>query len=240
MFLAMGPFIALAWTLIIVGDAAFLDFSNELWPGAKAVLDGVSPYPPLDEVATGARFVFPAPAALLVAPLAPLPLPAAEVVFAIVLVGAGLLTLRILGITDWRVYGAMFLWAPVLSAVQTGNLTLLLVLSAALAWRYRGRPWIAGTVLGLAVAVKLIIWPLAIWFLATRRFKGAAVALGVAASTLMVSGRGRLPLLPERRPHSRRRLRAGELHAVRILPSARARSARGTLPLCAPHDTTPQ
>jgi len=181
-FLGAFPLILLVWILYLAGDSLAVDFRHELWPGGRAVLDGLSPYPPLADVQTGARFVFPAPAALLMAPIALLPLAGAVIVFTVLVACAGFLTLRVLGVTDWRVYGAALLWAPVVSAVQTANLTLLLALAAALVWRYRDRAWLAGAALGAAVALKLILWPLFIWLLATRRYKASAVSLAVAAA----------------------------------------------------------
>ena len=49
----------------------------------------------------------------------------------------------VLGVRDWRCYGLLLLWPPVISAVQTGNVTLWFALAAALAWRFRDRtlPW---------------------------------------------------------------------------------------------------
>ena len=55
----------------------------------------------------------------------------------LLLTGAVLATLRALDVRDWRCYGVAFLWPPVLSAIQTGNITLLLGLCAALVWRFR-------------------------------------------------------------------------------------------------------
>ena len=181
-FLGAFPLILLAWALYLAGDSLAVDFRHEFWPGGRAVLDGVSPYPPLADVQTGARFVFPAPSALLMVPIALLPLSSAVIAFTVIVTCAGFLTLRVLGVTDWRVYGAALLWAPVVSAVQTANLTLLLALAAALVWRYRDRAWLAGAALGAAVALKLILWPLVVWLLATRRYKASAVALAGAAA----------------------------------------------------------
>ena len=45
--------------------------------------------------------------------------------------------LVIIGVRDWRVYGASLLWPPVINATQTGNATLPLAVLCALAWRYR-------------------------------------------------------------------------------------------------------
>jgi hypothetical protein len=57
-----------------------------------------------------------------------------------------------------------------------GNLTLLLLLPVALAWRYRDRARVAGVAVGMAVAAKLFVWPLVVWLLLTRRFRAAAWA----------------------------------------------------------------
>ena len=163
------------------------DFQQELWPGGRDVLHGVNPYPPLSELGTGTNFVFPAPVGLAMAPLALLPLAVAEVVWALVLIAAGLGTIRVLGVRDWRVYGAAFLWTPVYVAVQNGNLTLLLALGTAVAWRYRDRAWICGASVACLIAAKLFLWPLLIWLLATRRFRAAAVAFATALALLGVS-----------------------------------------------------
>ena len=50
-------------------------------------------------------------------------------------------TLLVLGVRDWRVYGAALLWAPVTVAVQTANLSLPLAFAAALAWRASAAVW---------------------------------------------------------------------------------------------------
>src|SRR5206468_4876378 len=80
-------------------------------------------------------FVYPAPAALLFAPFGALPRPVAEVLFTLLLAGALLLTLRLCRVRDPRCYVLAFLWAPVFSALQTANLTLLLALGLAALWR---------------------------------------------------------------------------------------------------------
>jgi hypothetical protein len=67
-----------------------------------------------------------------------------------------------------------------------GNLTIVMVLLVAVAWRYRDRAWIAGLAIGAAVAAKLFVWPLVVWLLLTRRFRAAAWAVGSAA--LLVLG----------------------------------------------------
>ena len=54
-----------------------------------------------------------------------------------------------------------------------GNVSLL-VFAVALAWRFRDKAWAVGSLIGLAVAVKLFLWPLAVWLAITRRSFGFA------------------------------------------------------------------
>ena len=86
---------------------------------------------------------------------------------------------------DWRCYGIAFLWTPVLSAMQTGNLTLLLLVGCALCWHARDRPAVAGTAGGLTVAAKVLCWPLVAWFAATRRVGTALWVTAVAAGVTL-------------------------------------------------------
>ena len=71
------------------------------------------------------------------------------------LLAAGVVaTLAVLDVRDWRCYGLAFLWPPVLSAIQTGNVTIPLALSAALVWRFRDRSTVSGVCLGVSMAAK--------------------------------------------------------------------------------------
>lgn len=170
-------------------DAIGIDFHHVYWPAARAVLHGHSPYVDASDpiVAAGGAFVYPAPALLLFVPFGLLPHHLADVLFLGVAVGAGMATLWILGVRDWRVFGTALLWPPVFAGWQTANLTLLLCLGVAAAWRSRDRPYVAGALVGVMVSVKLFVWPLGLWLLATRRFRatlaavGAAVAVNIAA-----------------------------------------------------------
>ena len=190
-FLGAFPVVVGLWLLLLSRGAGtfVLDFHRELWPGGRAVLDGRSPFPPADAavLASGANFVFPAPVAYLMAPLALIPAAAADALFAVVLITAGFLMLRVAGVRDWRCYGAAFLSAPMYYGVQNGNLTLLLGLGAALAWRHRDRVAIAGALVGVVVAAKIFLWPLLVWLVATRRYAAAAVAAGTAAAVTAAS-----------------------------------------------------
>ena len=82
-----------------------------------------------------------------------------------------------LGVRDWRCHVLAVTSPVVVHGLYYGNLTIVLVLPLALAWRYRDRARLAGLALGAAVAAKLFVWPLVVWLLLTRRFRAAAWAV---------------------------------------------------------------
>jgi hypothetical protein len=156
------------------------DFRNELYPAAKMVLHGVNPFPAPDaNLSSGQNRIFPIPAVALVIPLTVLPPMWAAAVLSVILLALLAATLWVMGVRDWRVYGLVLIWPPALVAVQTGNITILLGLLVALAWRYRDRTWVSGLAIGAAIALKLFLWPLLVWLVAIRRYRGAAVGAGI-------------------------------------------------------------
>ena len=175
----IAPIVITAPDLFQVSDPKFaLDFHRQYWPVGGRVLDGLSPYD-LEWMDIQREIAFPygPVAALLFVPFALLPQGVADVVFMLLCIGAVPLTLRVLGVRDWRVYGICFLWVPVVHGWTTANVSLLIGLGVALMWRYRDRALLAGLVVALAVSVKLFAWPLGIWLLATRRYAAFGYAL---------------------------------------------------------------
>ncbi len=188
------PCLLTVWFLAVAAQQHVfaIDFHHAFWPAGRAVLEGTSPYPPATEasLSTGTAFVYPAPMAYLMAPFALLPHALADIVFTLLLAGAAFLTLRLLRVSDWRCYGAVFLWAAVFSALQTASLTLLLGLGAAVLWRFRARTGVAAAVTAAIVCAKLFLWPLGIWLIATRRYRAAAYALLLAVGVTLVAWAG--------------------------------------------------
>ena len=88
-------------------------------------------------VAPGDRFVYPPPVAILLIPLGALPFPLAAAIITVVLIAAVAATLAVLGVRDWRCYGAAYLSIAVLHDIRLGALTPLLALGLALVWRWR-------------------------------------------------------------------------------------------------------
>jgi hypothetical protein len=105
----------------------------------------------------------------------------------ILLVAAVIGTLGILGVRDWRCYGIAFAWPSVYAALMAGTLTIPLALAAALVWRFRDDARVAGAGLGLSMALKPILWPLTVWFAATRRLGAALLSVAVAGVAVAVS-----------------------------------------------------
>jgi hypothetical protein len=103
------------------------------------------------------------------------------------LVVAAFAVLYVLGVRDWRCYGVAVMWPPVISAIQTGNLTLWLALACAVAWRFRDRRAYASASIGITLAAKFFLWPLVVWFAATRRVASAVLTCVIGTGLLLLS-----------------------------------------------------
>ena len=113
--------------VVLIGAVAFSATQGLLgWdvrfaylPAAEHILDGVSPYPALDDpiLEDQKGYVYPPQLALLLTPLTVLPVGVASFLAAcgmIVLLG---LSLRVAGVRDPRCYAAAVLWVPSISGV---------------------------------------------------------------------------------------------------------------------------
>ncbi len=197
-FLLLFVLVAYWWYVMAILDRPVdwgFDF-RQFWQGGRDVAHGVSPYPSEallasadEDLGPGGiqvvfRFPYPAGAAVLLAPLGALDFDVAAGIWGALLIAALAAALRVLGVRDWRVYAVVASSYPVLSAVRLGTFTPLLILLAALAWRFRDRPFVSGGSVALAISLKLFLWPLVVWLAATRRLAAAATAaLGAAAIT---------------------------------------------------------
>ena len=180
MLFALLPAAATIWMVHFwqAGHLLAVDFSREYRVAGLRVLDGSNPYHwTARQIAAGQAFPYPAAAALLFVPFALIPAGVSEFVFTGLCVLAVLVSLRVLGVRDWRCYGLVLVWPPVVAAWQTANLTLLLVLGVALVWRYRDRPVIAGVLCAVLISLKPYLWPLALWLLAGARYRACGWAL---------------------------------------------------------------
>ena len=188
-FLGVMP--AALLVLAIVGaarrDQLAVDFHHELYPQAQLMLDGKNPFPSPDaDITDTTNNVWPVSAVILVLPFAVLPSELADWAMTAAVVATLVSALLVAGVRDWRVFGAVCYWPPVVNAVQTANLTLPLCLLAALAWRTRERRFAPGAAVGVAVAVKFFLWPLTPWLLVRRRVAAAVVAVAIVSGSLLL------------------------------------------------------
>jgi hypothetical protein len=181
--------VLVAMLVATISDGSLAMDFRQFYRAAEAVLAGDDPYPDEDALltASGRPYVYPPLPALLAMPLTLVSLDVAGILVMGVLVIVALAIPWVLGVTDWRCYGIFLLWPPVLSAIQTGNVTLWLALAAALVWRFRDRTAIAGVSAGATLGVKFLLWPLLVWLLATRRVLAAVVGAAVAVFLLLGS-----------------------------------------------------
>lgn len=188
-FLGALPVVALVLALwAYAGDGRLaLDFHNELYRQAEAVVDGGEVYDPPDaELSDRSNAVWPTAAVLPIVPLTVLPPEVADWLATAAVLGSLVAALWLLDVRDWRVYGAVVLWPSVIEAVQTANASLPLALLVAATWRWRDRAPAAGLALGYAVAVKLFLWPVAVWLALTGRRRAAVIAAAAAAASLVL------------------------------------------------------
>jgi hypothetical protein len=192
--LAIWAIAAPLWVLAgsALSNTLAVDVQHAFLPAARAVLHGASPYSAIGSraVLQGTAFLYPPLSAYLFVPFTLLPQLAAEIVAVLLVAAAVPATLLVLGVRDWRCYATAFLWWPTIIGMQTGNLTLPMLLGVALAWRYRDRPIVVALVSAIVVALKLFFWPLFVWLVATRRYRAAALSAGATVLFVLVPWAG--------------------------------------------------
>lgn len=168
-------------------DSLAYDFHHELYPQTKLMLEGTNPYPPRGFDPTyGANLIWPPFAAILAAPFTLLPLGTAELIVALLGPVCFAVALALVGVRDWRVYGALGLWPQVVGEVRLSHLTPVLAVLAAAAWRERDRELRGGLWIGMATGIKFFVWPLGLWLASIGRVRGAVVAVVVALASLLL------------------------------------------------------
>ena len=187
--LGVVPVLAIVLALSAYSDDGrlALDFHNEIYRQADAVVHGRDVYEAPDaDLSDRSNALWPIAAVLPIVTLTALPPGVADWVATALVLAALVGTLWLLDIRDWRIYGVVLLWPSVIEAVQTANASLPLTLLVALMWRYRDRAAIAGIALGYGIAIKLFLWPVAVWLALVGRRKAAAVAAVTAAASLLL------------------------------------------------------
>jgi hypothetical protein len=187
--IAVGFIGAVMWIDVSFDNGVIgFDFEGTLWEPAVAIWNGLPPYPEptVSEVEVGNPALYPPLLMVLVVPLTVMPLSLGTAVWIALLVAAIAATLALLGVRDLRCYALAFFSVPVVTGLIWGNATLLLVPLVALAWRWRDRWVLAGLCVGVGIAAKLFLWPLAFWLLGTRRYRAFAMAMASLVAGLLL------------------------------------------------------
>jgi alpha-1,2-mannosyltransferase len=181
------PGLALAYACwyVLRAHEALQDFGI-FRSASLSVLHGRSPYVAATPAALANfdKFVYPPIAAVLFAPFAAFPPEVGRVLIFVAGLAAVVVALRLARVEDWRCYGVALVSAPAVNALGLGALTPFLLLGAALAWRHRDNTVAAAVATAFTAVIKLFLWPLAIWLLATRRWRAAALSAVVGAVLL--------------------------------------------------------
>lgn len=165
----------------------FLDAGNDVLAGRSPYVSSIGIGP------TRSPYAYPPVLALAIAPLAALPERAVRdtfvpgVLWSLILLAATVGALLLLGVSDWRCYPFALVSPLVAEPVEYGAVGPILLLLAALAWRFRDRAGAAGGALGAAAVLKLFLAPLLLWLAFTRRVRAALVGLGVAVALALGS-----------------------------------------------------
>lgn len=196
--------IAISSALLLVGvvtvhHAFLFDFRGGLYDAGTAIIDGHDPYRAsflahqaaimhaggvaAGETAANAFSipVYPAPANLAILPLSLLPFWLAGALFTLLSVGATILGLRLLGVRDWRCIAIALVSWPSLNGLDLGAAGPLILLGAAVLWRWRERLWPPAIALTGIVVLKIFPWPLGVWLLVTRRYRTFALSVLIGA-----------------------------------------------------------
>ena len=160
------------------------DFSDFVL-AADAVRMGASPYT-IDLPAGWLGYVYPPLLAWLITPLTVLSMPVAVSLWAVLSVLFVVAALWILGVRDWRCYPVALLWPFNREAIEFGAIDSLLVLAVAVCWRFRDARLRASGGAGVAIALKLLLWPLALWLGLTGRVRTALMSAAAAALFILV------------------------------------------------------
>jgi alpha-1,2-mannosyltransferase len=167
------------------GNHHYSDF-RIFWQAGQAVLHHTDPYPTAAATRLHGQdqFVYPAPAAVMMALFALLPLPAAALLFLVASIAATAASLYIVGVRDIRCYAVVFGSLVIIQGLVMGTVTPLLMLTLAIAWRCRDRVWPVAAAASVAIGLKLFLAPIGIWMVATRRWR--ALSASILASVLVL------------------------------------------------------
>lgn len=165
------------------------DFRSAYLPAAESVRTGGSPYVLPESPGGDGRlpYVYPPQLAIALVPSTTLPVDVSAFIAFLVCLAALMGALAVVGVRDVRCYAAVLVWAPGWNALETANVSAVLALALAVAWRVRDRTWGSSATLALAVSTKLFLWPLLVWAVATGRARTAAMAVAIGSAVTLAA-----------------------------------------------------
>lgn len=189
--LAIATFAILVGAVVAVsGDTFGYDFAA-YWLAGRHLLDGAPLYDPAVTEAVGfGVWLYPPPAAVAFVPLALLPLGVSSAAWIAAMAAATVATVAILPVslrTRWLVLLLAGVMWPVSYAIKLGQVTPLLVLGFAIAWRWLDRPAAIGLAGGLGGVLKLQPGLVLGWAFITRRWRAVAIGAGVAVAAAVLT-----------------------------------------------------
>ena len=158
---------------------------GDFYGAAEAVLRGDNPYQ-ADLSREWLGFVYPPLLAWLMTPLTLLPVTTAVSVWAALTLLFVVAALWVLDVRDWRCYPLALLSPFARETLEFGAIDGLLLLTVALTWRYRDAPARAAASSGLTIALKLFLWPLALWLALSGRVRTALLTCAAGAGFVLV------------------------------------------------------
>ena len=187
--LLVGLAVLCVWLFLYETDrgARAIDFQSAIWNPLHRILDGQSPYLSPDDptVVAGTAAAYPPFVMLAFAPLAALPYTAAAAIFVVLMAAASVGAVWAVGVRDVRCL-LVLVSLPVAGSVVSGSPTPLVLLCAALGWRWRDRPWLAPFSVAAGIAIKFLIWPLVLWMAFTGRVRSAVRTVALCAALVLV------------------------------------------------------
>jgi glycosyl transferase family 87 len=89
-------------------------------------------------------------------------------------------------VRDWRCYALTAVFPFTRSALDLGTVAPLLLLAIAVAWHWRDRLLRPALAVGAAIALKLFLWPAAVWLAIRGRIGTALTSVAVAVALVLL------------------------------------------------------
>jgi len=184
--------LTLAIRLVVALGQGYLPHDFLAYDGAVRHLLAGQPLYDTTATETGGLglFLYPPSFALLMLPVALLPTAIAAPAWMFVLIVVALLAVWLMPVTRvirWLLTLALGLSWPFIDSLAQGQVGPWLLLLFVIGWRSLDRPRVLGVVLGLGTTIKIQPAIVIAWAALTRRFRAAAIAVGLAGALALVA-----------------------------------------------------